>query len=416
MIDGFDLAWARGYGAPEAGSAEPVTADTLFQAASISKPVAAVGALALVQEGRLSLDADVNGALRSWQVPQNELTSGAPVTLRGLLTHGAGLTVRGFPGYAAGEAVPTLLQVLDGSGPANSAPIRVEAVPGSRYSYSGGGYVVLQQLLEDVAGRPFDELLRQTVLDPIGMAHSTFEQPLPAGYHALAATGHRPDGPPVAGRWHTYPEMAAAGLWTTPGDLALFALELMRAWKGEANRVLSPGMAREMLRRHIGGWGLGLAVEGHGAALHMLHEGWNQGFRALMVAFLEAGQGAVVMTNSDNVDLLWEIAIGIAGVYRWPSLHPEEKVLAAVDPGLYGDYEGRYQPPDEPEATFAVTREGARLLIHDPYRCNTFELYPLSQARYVRLEDGMELEFVRDARGRVGELVIGPDWKVPRVG
>ena len=348
-------------------------------------------------------------------MPQNELTRGAPVTLRGLLTHGAGLTVRGFPGYTAGETVPTLLQVLDGSGPANSAPIRVEAVPGSRYSYSGGGYVVLQQLLEEVTGRPFDGLLQETVLDRIGMAHSTFEQPLPARCRVLAATGHRPDGPPVAGRWHTYPEMAAAGLWTTPGDLAPFALELMRARKGEASRVLSPGMAREMPRPHIGRWGLGLAVEGDGAALRLLHEGWNQGFRGLMVAFLETGQGAVVMTNSDNVDLLWEIAIGIAGVYGWPDLHPEEKVLAAVDPGLYGEFEGRYRPADDPEADFVITREGPRLLIYDPYRCNTFDLYPLSEARYVRLEDGMELEFARGEEGRVGELVVGGDWTAKRV-
>lgn len=199
---------------------------TLFQAGSISKPVAALAALRLVEQGKLSLDEDVNAKLVSWKVPGNEFTKEQKVTLRRLLTHSAGLTVHGFPGYAAGAQVPTLVQVLNGEKPANTPAIRVDTVPGRLWRYSGGGYTIMQQLLIDVTQKSFPELMRQLVLEPAGMKHSTYEQPLPPARAGEAATAHDANGQPVKGQFHTYPEMAAAGLWTTPTDLALLAIEL----------------------------------------------------------------------------------------------------------------------------------------------------------------------------------------------
>ncbi|MBC7790304.1 MAG: beta-lactamase family protein, partial [Anaerolineae bacterium] len=131
VVDSFRIAWARGYGVLEAGRASPVTTETLFQAASISKPVAALAALRLAQEGKLALDEDVNHRLTSWKVPENAFTAGKPVTLRRLLSHSAGLTVHGFMGYVANTPVPTVQQVLDGQSPANSAAIRVDTLPGA---------------------------------------------------------------------------------------------------------------------------------------------------------------------------------------------------------------------------------------------------------------------------------------------
>src|SRR5512139_1842453 len=230
---------AQGFGVQQAGDDSPVTTQTRFQAASISKPVSALAVLSLVQNGTLDLDVDVNTYLHSWQVPENEHTREHKVTLRGLLSHTAGLTVHGFPGYAAGETVPSLRQILDGEPPANTQPVRVETAPGSQYSYSGGGYTVMQLLVEDVTGLPFPAWMRSTVLDPLQMGHSTFEQPLPAHYAEEAATAHYGDGRPIDGKWHTYPEMAAAGLWTTPSDLARFIMELSASYTGKTNRVLS---------------------------------------------------------------------------------------------------------------------------------------------------------------------------------
>ncbi|MGH7359503.1 MAG: serine hydrolase domain-containing protein, partial [Candidatus Rokuibacteriota bacterium] len=296
VIDSFRIAWARGYGVREAGGTDPVTTETLFQAASISKPVAALAALRLVQDGKLELDENVNRRLTSWKVPENGFTAAQPVTLRRLLSHGAGLTVHGFLGYAADKLVPTVVQVLDGQPPANSAAIRVDTVPGGRWRYSGGGYTVMQQLLVDVTGKSFPDLMRTEVLEPLGMRRSTYEQPLPAPLAGNAASGHRPDGTVVEGKWYTHPEMAAAGLWTTPSDLARYAIEVQLSAAGRSNKVLSRPLAAQMLTRQTGTYGLGPGLDGHGRDASFSHGGSNQGFRAYFVAFPERGQGAAVMT------------------------------------------------------------------------------------------------------------------------
>lgn len=318
VIEGGRVEWARGYGVKEAGKPDPVTPETMFQAGSISKPVAALVALRFVQDGRLRLDEDVNAKLLSWHVPENELTSQHKVTLRGLLSHSAGLSVHGFPGYAAGAEVPTVVQVLDGVKPANTEAVRVVLVPGTEWRYSGGGYTILQQLLADVSKKPFAELMRQMVFDRLGLSHSTYEQPLSATFAGVAATAHD-DGQPVAGRWHTYPEMAAAGLWTTPTDLARIAIEIQRALAGRSDKILSSVTARQMVTRQIEDWGLGLRVEGSGTTAHFSHGGIDEGFEAYWVAYESTGQGAVVMTNgSGGLELATEIVHAIAAEYRWP--------------------------------------------------------------------------------------------------
>ena len=249
------IEWARGFGVRSLGG-PPVTADTMFQAGSISKPLAAMAALRMVQEGKLSLDADVNTYLTSWKFPADPVAAGKPITLRELLTHTAGTTVHGFPGYATDEPVPTLVQVLNGEKPANTPAIRSEAAPGVHWKYSGGGYTIMQQVLIDASREPFPKLLRDSVLTPIGMTHSTYEQPLPQALQDFAATPYRGDGKPVEGGAHTYPEMAAAGLWTTPSDLARYAIEVEQSLEGKANHVLSIEMTRQMLTPGIGHWGL----------------------------------------------------------------------------------------------------------------------------------------------------------------
>jgi len=318
VIDMGRLAWVRGYGSTEAGG-EPVTTATLFQAASISKPVMSVAALKLVEQGRLTLDDDVNRSLVAWQVPENAFTAQRKVTLRGLLSHSAGIGVPGFQGYAAGLPLPAIREVLDGTPPANSLPVRVVAEPGSAWRYSGGGSMIAQQLLTDTANQSFAALMHDTVLAPLGMADSLFIQPLPASEIPRAARGHYASGIKLTGGWHSYPELAAAGLWTTPGDLAHLVIELNKAAMGEAGSVLTPGMAREMLTPQRGRWGLGVALDGSGAALCYSHEGGNAGYRAFLVGCPGTGQGAVIMTNSDAGDNLYsEIVRGIAVAYGWP--------------------------------------------------------------------------------------------------
>ncbi|MFN2385904.1 MAG: serine hydrolase [Thermoanaerobaculia bacterium] len=403
VIHGGALEWARGYGVRQAGESEPVTPRTLFQAASISKPVAAAAALRLVQEGTLDLDEDVNRTLTSWRVSENEFTKEKKVTLRGLLSHTAGLTVHGYEGYAAGEAVPTLAQILDGAKPANSVPTRVDILPGSRWRYAGGGYSVMQQLLVDVTGKPFPELMRETVLRKLGMADSTYQQPLNPKQRSQAASGHDERGVVIQGRWHTYPEMAAAGLWTTPSDLGRFAIELQQSAAGRSNRLLSAEMARGMLTPGLGDWGLGFGVKGKGRESRFSHSGSNEGFRATLIAYRETGQGAVVMTNSDNgAALVAEILLGIAKEYGWPDYAPKEKDLADVSAEVYDLYTGVYEL--SPEVAVTVSRQAQTLVAEAQGR--KYELLPESETSFFTLT-GLEVRFVKDATGKVTHLVLG---------
>jgi CubicO group peptidase (beta-lactamase class C family) len=317
--------WARGFGVKQVGGA-PVTPDTLFQAGSISKPVAAMAALHLVQNKRLALDADINTELVSWKVPNSPAANGKVVTLRELLTHTAGFTVHGFPGYAANEPVPTLIQVLNGQKPANTPAIRIQSEPGSTWRYSGGGYTVMQQTLLDVSKEPFPTLLHDTVLAPIGMTHSTYEQPLPRHMQGDAATPYDGKGSPIPGGAHTYPEMAAAGLWTTPADLVQYCEEVEHSLQGKRNRVLSQDFTRQMLTPGKGEWGLGLMIGGSSADPYFTHNGVDAGFESLFVAYENHNDGAVVMTNAQGGSrLAEEILQSIATEYGWPDFHAVRK-------------------------------------------------------------------------------------------
>jgi CubicO group peptidase (beta-lactamase class C family) len=324
VIDGYKIAWAKAYGVTESGTTTPVSARTLFQAGSISKPVAATGALYLVERGTLSLDEDVNKNLVTWKVPDNEFTKEQKVTLRRLVTHSAGLTVHGFPGYAADESIPTLVQIFNGEKPANTAAIRVDFVPGTKTRYSGGGITIEQQLMVDVTHKTFPELMQEVVLSKIGMSESTYEQPLPPARTSQAASGTYASGKVVPGKRHVYPEMAAAGLWTTPSDLAKFAIEIALSKQGKSNRVLSQAMTREMLKPQIENVGLGFFLGDAKSPDQFGHNGADEGFQAILLMYADSGQGAVVMANSDNgIAVGDELVASIAREYGWKFTPPQ---------------------------------------------------------------------------------------------
>jgi CubicO group peptidase (beta-lactamase class C family) len=328
VIDNYQIVWARGFGVIGAGSTQAVNPQTLFQAASISKSVSALGALLLADQGKLSLDDDVNVRLHSWKLPDNQYTAGHPVTLRELLSHTAGTTVGGFPGYSRGAQLPTLLQTLDGVPPANTVPVRVDRQPGAGWRYSGGGYMIVQQMIEDASGQAFPDYMHQSVLAPLQMSWSTFAQPLPRQLWTNAASGTLASGERLPGDWHVYPEMAAAGLWTTPSDLAKFAIDLMDAQAGRSGTKLSSGAEAQMLTSQAYVWlyqsydGQGIFLTGENDSLRFFHEGSNAGFTSFLIGY-RSGKGAIIMTNSDNGILLFdEIARSIAHEYDWPDAAP----------------------------------------------------------------------------------------------
>lgn len=389
------IVWARAFGVADVASHKPATPDTLFQAASISKPVAALAALRLVQDGKLSLDEDVNLKLKTWKVPENAFTEKEKVTVRRILSHSAGLTVHGFPGYASDETIPTVVQILNGEKPANTDPIRVDVVPGTLWRYSGGGYVILQTLMSDVTGEPFPKILHDLVLQPAGMTHSTYEQPLPQNRAGEVATPYRSNGEPVKGGPHTYPEMAPAGLWTTPSDLARMAIEVQKEYAGQSAKILNQTTAKQMLTRQTGTWGLGFGLNHPDHALLFGHGGANEGYRCDLQAYVDSGQGFAIMTNSDSGgDLGAEVLRAVAKEYGWPDFHPAEHTLAKLNPESFKALAGNYEVSGMGQ--LHVTLKNYSLYIQaDPLGPDPIELFPESANNFFVLSNDITFTFDR---------------------
>lgn len=324
VIKDFRIHWAKAYGVADVETGRPADTGTLFQAASISKPLTAMAALRLAQEGRFSLDDDVNTLLVSWKVPASALTADAPVTPRSLLSHSSGADDGfGFPGYDPAAARPTLVQILRGEAPSNVGPMVFARPPYRAMKYSGGGTTVMQLALTEVTGMPFAELMRQKVLEPLGMSGSTYEQPIPDALAPRAARAHNAAGRPMGAPWHVYPEQAAAGLWTSPSELARFILEVQQAYRGSAGAVLNQASAREMIAPvGVGPYAVGLSIERRGEGWYFSHGGSNWGFRALIVGHVRNGYGLAVMTNGDNGSAVAsEIEARVAAAYGWDALN-----------------------------------------------------------------------------------------------
>ncbi len=395
LVNEGRVVFARSYGQRSAKTTERVEDQTLFQAASISKPVAAFAALVLADQGKLDLDADVNTVLKSWQVPENELMGNQRVTARRIMSHTAGLTMHGVWGYAPGEALPSTVQILEGAPPTNEA-VRVTAEPGSEFRYSGGGYTVLQLLISEISGRPFEDFARTAVLEPCGMLDSTFAQPLPPQLEDRAASGHTGMGTVVPGRWTVLPATAAGGLWTTATDLARFAIETQRALTGRS-AVLSAAMAEQMLApQPVGPASLGFWVQGQDASARFFHAGSNVGYQAKVDAYLHGGCGAAVMTNGDGgASVYLGLLNRIAEVCEWPD-YIVEKDVASVDPGTLDRYTGEYEIAGMP---VTLTREDDALVVSAPLFVGG-RLYPESETRFFYSDLDGGVTFEPDDRGR----------------
>ncbi|HEX3918323.1 MAG TPA: serine hydrolase domain-containing protein [Caulobacteraceae bacterium] len=408
--------WARSYGVARPDGAR-VTNDTLFQAASISKPVTAMVTLSLAQQKLIDLDIDVDSYLHDWKIPRDPDAAGHPITLRQLLDHTAGVSVHGFAGYASGTPIPTLDQILTGQPPSNSAPFRIDTAPGVLWRYSGGGYVIIRKVLESVTGTPFAELARRNVLAPSGMTHSSFAQPLPPAQLADAAAPYGPDGQPLKEGAHVYPEVTPDGLWTTPSDLARFAIQVQQALNGAPNPILPKPMAREMLEQGgLANWGLGWGLGGTEANPYFWHSGSNAGFKSMLFAYGD-GEGVVVMTNSDAGErLASDIARSVAYEYGWPDFRPLQiapvQLSATQLDGLVGRYRiGRF-------STLTVTRRGAQLFAATPDR-PSFRIYPKSPTEWFAIDpDGFypnpQTQLVFSAGG-VAMRKDGYDTVAPRL-
>jgi CubicO group peptidase (beta-lactamase class C family) len=405
VIDNGRIEWARAWGVKEAGAAggQALDPDALFQAASVSKPVVAMAALSISAEGKIDLDADVNRYLNSWKVPENGFTKTEKVTLRRLLSHTSGVSsFQVDDGGPAGEA-PTLLQILNGEPPAEGGPVTVDLVPGSEHRYSNEGYAIVQQLLVDVEGKPFPQIMRERVLDPLGMTHSTFDQPLPAAVLARAAAGHIGPGKPVPGKGYIYQNMGAGGLWSTPTDLTTFVTEVQLSIAGRSNKVLSQEMTQAMLDDPVCGHGLGLGASGDAEGKSFGHYGHNRGFVCRLKATVEGGKGVVIMSNSNKaIPLLEGITFAVAEEYGWPGdIAPRRVEPLDIAEETLETYTGTYKMGDYP---VEIGLKQGRLTI------SHFEggdvLIPASDTVFLQQLDGIEVTFVKNEQGKVDAISL----------
>lgn len=398
VVNAGEIEWARGYGLTGADkNGTPVTEHTLFQAASISKPLTAFGALLLAQQGKIALDEDVNRYLKRWQVPENAFTKTEKVTLRRLLSHTAGTSVPGFSGYAAQSPFPGLVAILEGKKPAvNTDPVRVVVTPGTEWRYSGGGTSIVQLLIEDVTGERFASWMQRNVLRPLGMHDSAFTQPLPPAKERLAASGYQLHGTAVEGRWHVYPELAAAGLWTTPHDLARFMLYMQAALRGEKDTPLNAYYAGEMVTRQKAGgkavdFGLGFSLDKEGDALVFGHGGQNEGFIARLSGLACKGQGVVIMMNNDSGWLLMEeITNSVADVYQWPGSAPLIRELGSFASGNYPLLAGVFAHGEE---KLAISVAEGKLFVDFQNGLAPLELHPAGNCAFFMQFDAITIEF-----------------------
>ena len=387
----------------------------MFQAASISKPVAAMAVLRAVQDGLFTLDTDINTILTSWKLDGGQFTTDRPVTPRMLTSHTSGLGDGfGFPGYDPADTVPTVVQFLQGSKLSNVGVLFMERPPMTLMEYSGGGVTLMQQALSDARKRPFADIMRDDVLRPLGMTRSTFEQPLPASFDRNAARAHSREGKAMGAKWHVYPEQAAAGLWTTPSDLARFVIEVQRASSGQSNRVLSRAIVNEMLSPvGVGDYAVGFAVQKMGQGWYFAHGGSNWGFRGTLLAHKVKGYGLVIMTNADQGGAVAsELSRRIQRVYEWDSFAepaprgyrpPVERTEITVAESVLRSYVGEYQM--SPQLSITITLENGRLQAL-PTGQSKATLFAEAQDKFFLRVVNAQVTFTKASSGEVTGLIL----------
>jgi CubicO group peptidase (beta-lactamase class C family) len=361
VINDGKLEWARGFGVKDPDSNDSVGVNTLFQAGSVSKPVFALTVMKMKQDGEIDLDKDVNEYLKSWKVPANGHWQPV-ITLRQLLSHTAGTTVHGFPGYRKNEKIPTVPELLKGVEPANTPAVRVNLLPGTQFRYSGGGITIAQLAITDLLQKPFPTIIRQKLFDPLKLQNSTYEQPLPGSKEKMASTAFPWKGQPIPGGAHVYPEMAAAGLWTNPTELASLVLEVQKGIAGKSTFFKKETMDELFTPQKVtSDIGIGFFLQSKGDSTRFGHNGWDEGFVALLIGYKRLGKGAVIMVNSnEGYSIMDEIARAIAKEYSWPGyLSSSSKKSETI---TSNDYSGTYLNKDSIEMKIVMVNNQPQLI------------------------------------------------------
>jgi len=414
VIHNGKIDWAKGYGI--ANGTRKVNSKTLFQAGSISKPVAALAALKLVEQGKLQLDVDVNQYLKDWKVEGDLLSKENPVTLRHLLTHTGGLSVHGFPGYTTGSAIPSTTDVLSGKG--NTDKVEVNQIPGSKWRYSGGGYTVMQKIVEDVTGRSFSKYADNQILKPMGMLNSTYQHVLPKVLKQRASAAYNREGEMYPAIYNDYPEKAAAGLWTTPSDLALYVMHMQGIMAGKKDGIIKKSTVTAMFTMHQEGWGLGPSMSEVENQLMFAHGGKNLGFTNEFKAFVNKGEGMIVMSNGDNAGPInQDIMRAISKHYDMGTHARKTIVPLTLSLDELNTYTGEYKMKTG-GGDFIVKLKviDGQLKIKAPNEAQFSRLVPTEKMTFINVESEMNpFVFSKDEEGKISDLLVAKRYKLNKI-
>jgi len=388
FVDQGKILWQRSYGYSDLENLTKVDKQTVFTGASLSKPLAAVAALNLVDNGMLNLDEDVNQTLKNWQIPESNFTTTEKVTLRRLISHRAGIRNDLWSSYLPNEEVPTLTQMLAGQSPSIDPATEVVRIPGSTERYSNPGYSIIQKLLEDVKNNSFENILDELVLQPSGMNDSSFEQPMPEQLKARRAIGYHEDLKPYP--YRLFPYKAAGGIWTTPSDMAKFVITLFEDFEGKHN-ILSKQMTDKLFSRTPERLAFSKIFNDSSDDLLFRHYGSNQGFTSYLVGSIKKKQAVIIMINSDNgFELLDYTARAVAEYYHWDYLQPNQHDAAEVTNATITAYKNKYQNESQ---IFDFTVKDNALWVQNSPTSTPQKLIPIKNSGFISTADSTRYDF-----------------------
>lgn len=347
VINKGKIEWADIYQNAKFPEEQKLGCASIFQAASLSKPVTFLAALRMHSAGEIDLDENIQNYLKDYMLPKGKQTAENPVTFRNIFSHTSGISAGGYEGYAKDLAIPSDLAILRGDEGVNTPAIEVLSAPNEMLAYSGGAYTLAELALQDIYNDEFSNIMKKWILEPAGMQNSEFTLPLPDSKSDQVAKGHTQSGDILDGGWRNYPEQAAAGLWSNAIDMAKFLIEIYNGYQGKRS-LFSQSDIKSMISHERNGQAYGFIVNRSGDDIAITHYGGNAGYRTGMTISLTSGNGLVYLINSDNgVPLGNELLLSASQVYHWKHSKQTNVERKQVSPevlkGLNGDYKWNNQ-------------------------------------------------------------------------
>ena len=391
-----EIAWAELYRNADFSETQKLDCSAIFQAASLSKPVTFMAALRMQAAGDIDLDDNIQKYLKDFVLPLGKQTAENPVTLRNIFSHTSGITPGGYQGYAKDLPMPSDLDVLKGSEGVNSPAIEVVTTPNETLGYSGGGYTLAELALQNIYNDEFSSIMKKWILEPAGMKHSEFTQPLPASKWDQAARGHTPSGEVVEGGWRNHPEQAAAGLWSNAVDMAQFLIEIYRAYQGQSS-IFSQADIISILGDERDGHVYGFLVNRSGDDISLTHYGGNAGYRTGMTISLKSGNGLVYLINSDNGGALGnELLLSASQVYNWEHFKQTIAEREHVSPEVLKGLSGQYKWNDQIDLSIRYDESKNLISLIFP-NGDVYELTPIAgdELDFIHANTGVQVAFLR---------------------